>query len=206
MNDEPGEISTVPLREPSDRASVSLSEALTWIAFRHAWGTTGLHNAIEIKEGPFAEQDHGFTLLEEALQRLHDATAMGALRVRGFFAQHHFLDEARRANAEMLTADNLATFRQFDVRTGGLQRQPIGYPAVIWQVHEFSRAFKGRADRAFADGYLEVEVERVGLLREFPSPAQPVRSTRGAEADCQRWLADQFIADPRMLRSKPNFR
>lgn len=176
MNDPTAGISTFPRRQPSDRAYVSLSETLTWIAFRNALGTTELHTVIELEKGPFANKDHGLSLLETALLELHDATAKGALQVRAFFAPGYFIDEARRNSAEKLTADKLATFRQFDVRTGGLQRQPIGYPAIMLTDQEFSRAFKGRADDAFTDGYLEVEVERAGLMKRFPNQADVPRN------------------------------
>lgn len=117
--------------------------------------------------GHFEDREQGLKRLSEAWRTLRDEVERGTINLRGRFTSTYLLEDAHLALREELTEDLLATFSQFDVSTGGIRRQPQGSPDVLWQhhVHSYDREMEAwaRDDRA-ADGYLMVQVERVGLL------------------------------------------
>jgi len=187
----------LPLREPSDSVFVPLSEALTWIAFSDAMSQDELRTQVEghhplsvespseerlqkffVKKdedvpdvppgtGHFVDRQSGLCRLARAWRQLRDDIDRSAAKMRGRATSSFSLADAHIANVEELTGSVLATFSQFDVSTGGIRRQPMGAPDVLWKndPHSFDReAAAFGDDTRMADGYLLVEVEREGLL------------------------------------------
>ncbi len=117
--------------------------------------------------GYFQDRQDGLEMLTDAWRQLRDDVARGDVNVRGRFTATYSLADARLADVEDLKSSVLATFSQFDISTGGIRRQPEGSPDIMWQndSQSFDREFASFGDdpRA-ADGYLLIEVERVGLL------------------------------------------
>lgn len=232
--------SAVERRPLPDMLWLSLAEALTWIAFGDAMAQNDLREQVEghrppIKDAPeerlrqffagqndavlevpgigyFNDRQVGLDRLTLAWRQLRDAVDLGTVRVHGRFTRKYSLSDPELANFKDFTGNVIATFSQFDVSTGGIRRQPLGSPDVIWHndPHSFDREF-GDDPRA-ASGYLMVEVRRDHLIAVFPPCAAPtdstieVTSTTGAENECRAWLENQFAADPNKQLSKDDFR
>ncbi|KEZ12868.1 hypothetical protein CP98_05066 [Sphingobium yanoikuyae] len=161
----------MPLREPRDCAFITLSEALTWIAFKDAMTPDELRASLEgdqhpspdsneerlrkffstddnhMSTGPgkghFSDRDRGIDLLESAWQNLQDAADLAIIKARGRYTPKYSFAEASLADTIELTGHQFRTFSQFDVSTGGIRRRPKGSPNVLWQQHpdSFNREF-----------------------------------------------------------------
>lgn len=182
-------------KKPPERPHIALAEALTWIAFGDAMGAKKLRAQVEghrpakidsaenrlrkslcgiddgVPEVPgfghFEDRERGLERLNDAWRDLRDRVERGTIKVRGRFTSTYSPADARLAKVVNLTGDILTTFSQFDVSTGGIRRQPIGSPDVLWRNHQqsYDREIEALGDeKRTADGYLEVEVQRVGLL------------------------------------------
>ncbi|MES1984291.1 MAG: hypothetical protein V4461_04970 [Pseudomonadota bacterium] len=120
--------------------------------------------------GYFHDRQMGLDRLTDAWRQLRDDVARGDVNLRGRFTAKYSLADARLAEVEDLKGSVLATFSQFDISTGGIRRQPEGSPDIMWQndPQSFSREFASFGDDPRAtDGYLLIEVERVGLLGAY---------------------------------------
>lgn len=188
--------STVERRTLPDVPWVSLAEALSWIAFGDVMTADDLRAQVEGHRAPitdtpedqlrkffaghdedmpevpghgyFHERHSGLGRLIEAWRNMRHEVERGSVKIRGRFTQTYSLADARLADLEDLTGNLLATFSQLDVSTGGIRRQPLGSPDVIWQEdpHSFDREVEAFGDDArAAEGYLLVEVERAGLMK-----------------------------------------
>lgn len=154
---------------PSDH--VSLTEALTWIAFGELIPSDDLRKQIEgdwpvdtecteerlqrffsrIEEprplvpgfGYFQDRERGLKKLSLAWRGLRRGVGSGAIQMWGRYTSNFTLADARLADAVTLTPEILMVFRQFDVTTGGIRRWPEGSPDVLWENHpsSFGREF-----------------------------------------------------------------
>lgn len=179
---------------------ISLCEALTWIAFgdpiqpddlsarvggeRHRTAMSSEERLRKFFAGEddttsdvpglvyFHDRQAGLAKLTEAWRSLREGVERGSVRARGSYTSTYTLADACLADVEELTGASLATFSQFDISTGGIRRQPLGSPDILWRddPHSFDREFDSFGDDARATGgYLLVEVERIGLLENAPS-------------------------------------
>lgn len=182
-----------PRRQLPGTKYVTLSEALTWIAFGDAMKCEELRVQVEghrppVSDDPnervrkffahadegapdvpgighFEDRRSGLGRLTEAWRQLRDAVDRGNVKMRGRLTSKMSLADAYLAEVEELNGNILATFSQFDVSTGALRRQPEGSPSILWQgdPRSFDREYESFGDDArAADGYLLVEVERIG--------------------------------------------
>lgn len=172
----------------------SLSDALTWIAFRDALPLNELQAQVagaprpDVKppkerlreffsrhagepevdgNGYFCDRKSGLERLTWAWHHLRREVDRGAVKVRGRYTATYSGGDAQLADVVELNGSMLATFSQFDIATGGLRRRPQGAPEVLWMRHPISidREFESFGDDPrAADGYLLVEVGRDGLL------------------------------------------
>lgn len=202
-----------------DKAYVTLSEALTWIAFGDALTTDELRSRVVglsptdrggTEEGLrrffanerepevlgtsyFENRDLGLEQLSAAWQSIREEAGNGAVILRGRYTSLYSLVDAHLAADQDLNINLLRTFTQFDVSTGGIRRQPIKSPDVLWPNHSssFEREFEAFADgdRA-ADGYLLVEVERESLVKKFAPIWTPAVNERYSNAVqwCRDWI------------------
>lgn len=174
MNDRDGG-SNAPdrmfLKEPRKSAFITLSEALTWIAFNDAMTRDELRASIEgdqhpspdsheerlrkffstddrytpmgLAKGHFSDRARGIELMESAWQHLQDAADLTIIKARGRYTPKYSFAEARLADMTEFTGHQFRTFAQFDVSTGGIRRWPEGSPNILWQQHpdSFNREF-----------------------------------------------------------------
>ncbi len=168
-----GSISTPAERCFGDgRSFVTLTEALTWIAFGVALSPDDLrtqvggdhppstdspvermHKFFSGREedmsgvpgkGYFEDRQRGLRKLTVAWRQLRDAVDRGTVKVRGRLTSEYTIGDAQLANVEELPGDVLATYMQFDVSTGGIRRKPQGSPEILWQddSYSFDREFE----------------------------------------------------------------
>lgn len=180
---------------PSSGGFVSLTEALSWIAFRTLLGEPGLKAHVE---NDVASSDH----LERAVGQFVTVASSGIVRVRGRYVAH-FRDEVALADTDDIPANRLKDFCQFDLDVGGLRRCPPGGDAILWRgsPSRFEREFASYAQMeadapgvkpgGLAEGYREVEVWRDDLMQAFPislSQAAP------PHAEIVAWCRTTFAA------------
>jgi hypothetical protein len=220
----------------SGRAFVSLAEALSWIAFDDAMSIEQLNiqlegirpqkvesNAYYLRKffaedgvpevdwpgtGHFENREQGLEKLDKAWLWLRDAVENQTISVRGRYTQTYSRADAVLADVELLTGAMLATFSQFDVSTGGIQRQTEGTPSVIWSSHPqgLIRALETVGDDLrTTEGYLFVEVERTALVGVKPTAGIASTATAKAEHECYAWLRTKFAEDPDKKRTKASF-
>jgi hypothetical protein len=217
------------VREPSHCPFVSMTEAITWIAFGQAMTSEQLLRCVEgaqssdpfyreqrLREffriadsqipelpgfipaapgtGHFVDRECGLRQLQKAWRQIRDAVELKTITVRGSFTKSYSLEKARLSMVSNLNGNTLATFPQFDVTTGGLRRQPEGYPSVMWRDHyqSFDREVDSfLSDPRSGDGYLLVEVWREDLMKAFPV-AEPSQKVWSADDMAAWWNAKGF--------------
>ena len=160
-----------------ERPFVSLSEALTWIAFSERLPLEDMRTQVEGERAPamrdmeerkrqffsgegedvpdvpgtgyFEDRPWGLDRLNGAWRQLRDAVDLGRVRVRGRFTSRYSLPEAHLADVQDLDGTVLATFSQFDVSTGGIRRQTEGSPEIHWGNHRdgAEREFDANAEK-----------------------------------------------------------
>lgn len=136
--------------------------------------------------GHFLDRQSGLEQLTKAWSHLRAEVDRGHLKVRGRYTSKYTLADAQLSHVEDLKGGKIATFSQFDISTGGIRRLPLIREAitvggvrhepqysssVIWVGHpeSYNREFESFGeDQRLADGYLLVEVERIGVLRVHP--------------------------------------
>lgn len=170
------------VEEPRDQKYVSLSEALTWMAFRHSLGDEELRREVAgepLKSGysdhgfgRFYNRDEGLEQLAGAWEMLRQLVDLDTLKIRGRLTRSYSLREAQPKEPKVLTGECLAGFSQFDISTGGIRRHWPGQPTVLWDGHPLAyerewESFTGSEDDR--DGYLMVEVLREDLMRAAPA-------------------------------------
>jgi hypothetical protein len=158
-------LSTVP-RTPARRLLpqtqfVSLSEALTWIAFADALPAKELRKQVEGASDPvigspdervrgafalnepsvrgsagtghFLDREPGLERLSKAWSCIRAGAEAGTLHLRGRYSSTFDPDDAELADVVKLSGSLLASFSQLDVTTAGIRRQPDGSKDVLWQ-------------------------------------------------------------------------
>jgi hypothetical protein len=156
-------VSNIQPTPAQNARTLSLSEALTLIAFGEVMSAEELRHAVEgdpvpdertndekLRDffanierpdfaeqgnGPFTDRDAGLARLSKAWEALKEAVCDGTLIVRGRYSATYSASDAQVADVEALTRDRISTFSQFDVSTGGIRRQLQGQPSVLWAGH-----------------------------------------------------------------------
>lgn len=164
-----------------DRPYVSLTEALTWIAFGVPLDSPDFHAADEHGIGPFADRSAYFSAMQEAVSRYVEKTSGGIVAVRGRYVKN-YTDYAAAFNADTqnMTENQCRDFALFDSLHGGLQRGQ----GTIWECSPFERLFSGPMD-----GWHDVEVARSDLQAAFPPGAGWRPSNDYLLKWCTDWLS-----------------
>lgn len=147
----------VKKRLPPDTPFITLSEALTWIAFGIALDRDRLHKAI---------WGHAFDgidpeiALADAMAKLSARANGGQIAVRGKYLEDHSIEE-NKVLTELIDPVRLADFAQFDILYDGLR-----YGTGLTWTREGSALERALPDRR--DAYHAVKVCRTDLLLHFP--------------------------------------
>lgn len=152
----------VKKRLPQDAPFVTLSEALTWIAFGFALDRDSLDRAIS---GNAFDATDPQTALSDAMAKLAVRASGGQIAMRGKYVERHSTDESKVLTA-LIDPVRFTDFAQFDILYDGL-RYGTG---LTWngQGSALDRALQDRCD-----AYRSVMVDRGSLLQCFP-PAEAV--------------------------------
>lgn len=151
-------------RLPPDEAFVTLSEALSWIAFQHALDGALLAKLVRMGLEPSGNDDDAKAdiALSLAVDRLTDLARRGEIKFEGKFYPSVWLDD-RDIPIQTISGAALSNYRQFDIsgdilwRGRGLAWGPVrnDLPAVT------------------ADHYRSVTVKRDDLMRYFAPTTIP---------------------------------
>jgi hypothetical protein len=170
-------------RAPPNTPFVSLSEALSWIAFGFALNRDELDHALNA--GEFGGQESAQLVLADATRRLLVPATGGNVGMRGKYIDDHSLNE-NQVLTENIPAIRFADFGQFDILRDGL-RYGTG---LTWVKHHNS------IDQAFSpsrkDAFRSVTVKRDDLLRLFP--AQAVAMTTEVESSLSKPASNNPLA------------
>lgn len=164
-----------------NRPFVTLTEALTWIAFGFALDTPAFYLADECGIGPFGDRENLIAAISNASSRFSEKASGGLLEVRGRYLRN-YCDHSAAANADTrhMSKDELRDFARFDSLYGGLERGD----GPLWESLPLDRVLHARGD-----GWRDVEVARDGLLVAFP-PGERWRPTPEYLVSwCENWLA-----------------
>ena len=193
------DISITPL--PPDDPFVTLSHALSWIAFRHSIGGPqlstelgiGSHRSpLEVSED--AKKDDA---LKRAVKRLTGLGSIGKIEIRGQYFRD-VLDDENDIFTERISQVRLADYQWFDTLDDSLHRG-LG---LAWNHNRQQPRYPSDARHIRF-----VTVNRADLLREFPvKKSGPIYSTGASEAKCADWLRSAFADDPQTRKAKPSFK
>lgn len=154
LGSKPSEIDSRP---PSDSPFVSLSEALTWIAFGISLTPAEIAYAEQYQFGPYAH-DGWQDKMRKAVQRFSEEASGGNLEVRGrYLGKYSDHAEAKEAKTRTLSNEELRDFALFDSLYGGLEFG-TGIAFDGSQIESSNRV----------DGWRDVEVRREDLVKFFP--------------------------------------
>lgn len=166
---EPYDLSSKPnlesKRPPPPASYVSLSEALSWIAFRFSMNSEQLSRKAlapgNLSDDP--EQE-----LAEAMASLATKASGGRIELRGKYFAHHSVKDSEVLTA-VIEPVRLDDFAQFDILHDGLR---FG-EGLMWQKGNNS-LYWVLNDRG--DCYSAVRVNRADLLRHFPAENELTRA------------------------------
>lgn len=153
----------VEKRLPPETPFVTLSEALTWIAFRFALDRDSLDQAIS---GNAFDATDPQAALSDAMAKLAVRASGGQVALRGKYVESHLTDEGKVLTAP-IDPVRLEDFAQFDIIYDGLR-----YGTGLTR-NEQGSAIE-RALQVRRDAFQAVKVNRSDLLEYFPVPVEPV--------------------------------
>lgn len=143
---------------PPDRQFVTLSHALTWIAFGVSMDSDHLHEVLTFDR--YGEHDPQ-EAIKAAVGQIVDLGRAERLAMQGKYRESH-RDEKRALLTAPIEPIKFADFRQFNYLSDELRH---GEGLTWW------RSAQGVTDRLVSDGrsdsFIEVGVNRADLLREF---------------------------------------
>jgi hypothetical protein len=152
-----------PMLPPAE-PFVTLSHALSWIAFGVSMRSDQLHEVLS--EDRYGEHDPQEAIKAAAAQ-LTSLARRGTITLHGKYRESH-RDEKRTLLTAPIEPIKLADYRQFNYLADELRH---GEGLTWW------RTDKGVIDRLVSggrhDSYIDVSVDRVDLLREFPPEVRP---------------------------------
>lgn len=180
---------------------VTLSHAVSWIAFRHS--IDGPQLSVELGIGKYrnpsdaADDARKDEAVADAVKQLTDFGAAGAIEILGRCFRDVGDDEIE-IFTERIPALRLADYRWFDTLDDSLHRG-LG---LAWD-HSRRQPFYPRDERH----YRFVTVNRAELLRDFPPNSRPpAQSTGAAERQCEAWLLVRFSEDAERRKAKASFK
>ncbi len=149
---------------PPAEPFVTLSRALSWIAFGVSMSSDQLHEVLS--QDRYGERVPQVSI-KAAMAELATRARAGKIALKGKFQESHRVDE-RTLLTGPIEAIKLADYRQFNYLSDELRH---GEGLTWW------RTDKGVTDRLASggrhDSFIEVSVDRVDLLREFPPEVPP---------------------------------
>lgn len=157
----------VPVRKrlPPDAPFVTLSEALTWIAFGFALDRDSLDRAIS---GHAFESTDPQAALSAAMAKLAVRASGGQIAARGRYVESHSTDESKVLTAP-IDPVRFEDFAQFDILYDGLR-----YGTGLTWNKEGSALERVLQDRR--DAFRSVKVSRADLLKLFPDQDDTARA------------------------------
>lgn len=163
-----------------DRPYLTLTEAVTWIAFGVALDSASFHIADQHKIGPFSDRSKLIENVGSAMFRFSEKASGGLLQVRGKYVQNYIDHQAAEcADTRQMDENALRDFAQFDSVHGGLERGQ----AAKWESIPLDRILHGRPD-----GWRDVEIGRAGLASQFPPGERWKPSDQELIDWCANWL------------------
>lgn len=194
---------------PANRQFISLSEAVSWIAFQHSmidaelaallgmptW-TLNAHGEPEDIAFPPKDAAELDDAMAQAVSNLTDLGSGGKIQFWGRFFRN-LIEDGDRIRIDAISPVNLFNYRQFDVLDNALYRGD----GLAWSLDR--RDYPPTTD----DHYRNVLIKRTDLMENFPPTSEPRLKLRsGAESKCTKWLLEQFDLDPEKDGTKPCFK
>lgn len=156
-------IESFPFQAPPEGSFVSLSHAVSWIAFQHSVAGPALSVLLGIGtqrgRGEGIHDEWMDTAIVTAVERLTDLASGGAITMRGRFFRDVLDDETRIFTRRILPV-RLADYRWFDTLDDALYRG-LG---IAWAKERRELVYPPRDD----GHYRFVTVNRTDLMLEFP--------------------------------------
>lgn len=147
---------------PPDAQFVTLSHALTWIAFGVSMDNDHLHEVLA--QDRFGEHDPQ-EAVANALEELLALACKDKLSVRGKYLANRD-DDAARLDTAPIEPIKFTDFRQFSYLENELRH---GHGLLSWREGS-GQIFHDTFGSKRRDGFAHVTVNRADLLREFPPP------------------------------------
>lgn len=170
---KPAPPSTTPLLPP-DIQYVTLSHALSWIAFGVSMGSDHLHEVLT--NDRYGEHDPQ-QAIADALENLVDLAGRERLIVCGKYRASRDIDPAK-LDTMLIEPIKFADYRQFSYLDDELRH---GRGLLFWH-DENGQVFHDTFGSKRRDGFAQVTVSRTDLLREF----RP-HSAMGIDPDANLW-------------------
>lgn len=184
-----------------NRPFITLSEAITWIAFGDPLDGSSLQRTMRHQSSQ--ERLESEAKVAKAVAQLTELAAGGLIEVRGKRMDHVGVNEGQ-ADTQTIEAVKLADFTMFDAYLDGLYRGR----GLRWV---------GKTDgsesiaKAVSDECLvSVSVRRADVLRQFPSKnaksRNAARSSKEAETACAIWLSETLAKETGKPKPKSDLR
>ncbi len=151
---------------PPEVHFVTLSHALTWIAFGVSMGDYHLHEVLALER--YGERDPQ-EAIATALEQLLDLAGSEPVAVRGKYRANHDHD-ATKLDTKKIEPIKFSDYRQFSYLEDELRH---GHGLLFW--HDDSAIFRDTSSHGRHDSYVQVTVNRADLVRHFP-PEKPSQS------------------------------
>lgn len=184
----PHKIHRFPCQLPPEESFVSLSHAVTWIAFRHSVAGPDLSIILGVGKKRSNEEAFQDQKIDEAIasavRRLADFGLDQKITIHGRFFLD-VLDDEIEILTQKIPAVRLADFRWFDTLDNSLHRGE----GLAWARDRRQVCYPTGDDRH----YRFVTVNRADLMREFPTansgaPAAPMPFT---DTERRHWIMEQ---------------
>ncbi len=188
----------ITVRDLPSRVYVSLTEAMSWVAFgmsldhmRLEYASVGYDSERELLGSKWQEK------LKDALNRLIEKGLSGEVGFVGKYVDH-MIDHGQAARSESANIEplKLNDYAKYDSHTGGLQ---FGNGLAWIQEGDHSYLVPSARD----DGFRDVKVKREGLMREFSNSSRdskPKKKRGRKKGNGSMDIADEpFIQKMRVL-------
>lgn len=176
------------------KTHVTLSEALSWIAF-------GDHTNSEAN---WTNYDDAREKLLSALGSLLDKAQGGSVVLKGKLIEKK-RDSSLPSNTQLIEQERFHDFQRFDQTCNGLWRGEA--PCLLWSPEsvEGEQEYELITPAGLNDShYRDIQVDTAALEKAFPVSAMHAVSTAKAEKDCEAWLDRQFVGGTQ--KTKPALR